>query len=194
MDKELEATFIDFDKDHLRQKLKQVGAEMVHPERLMRRATFSLPNKKDIKDTWLRVRDEGDKITMSIKKVIGSKIEDQEEICLEINDFEEGIKYLKAVGCQQKAYQETKREEWSLDEAEVCIDTWPGLEPIVEIEAKTKEKVKTVSEKLDFDYEQAIFGAINVVYELKLGIDSDDLSNRTPVITFENPPKNKKQN
>ncbi len=40
MQTEYEATFIDVDKDEVREKLKQVGAVLVKPEVLMKRYVF----------------------------------------------------------------------------------------------------------------------------------------------------------
>ena len=91
---------------------------------------------------WLRVRDEGDKVTMSLKVVDGKHIEDQKEICLTINLFEDGIELLRNVGCIEKAYQETRRDLWMLDGVEITIDEWPFLEPYVEVEGGSESAVK----------------------------------------------------
>lgn len=44
MQTELEAKFIDIDKNIVRQKLKAAGAKLVAPERLMRRRNFDYPD------------------------------------------------------------------------------------------------------------------------------------------------------
>lgn len=138
MQTEFEATILDIEIQQVREKLKKVEAELVLPERLMRRYIFAPHNEKDLKGTWVRVRDESDKVTMSLKKVEGNKIEDQKEICLTIDSFDEGYEFLKSIGLKQKAYQETKRELWTLNEVEITIDTWPGLEPFLEIEGESE--------------------------------------------------------
>ena len=191
---EFEATFIKINKKELRKRLKMIGAELVQKERLMRRVVF-YPIKKD-DDGWLRVRDEGNKITISYKRFVGmakrnkvNKIDDQQELCLEVNDFEEGVGLMKVLGAKQKSYQETLREDWIYNGVEISIDTWPGLNPFVEIEAKNEQKVKMVSKKLGFDYRQAIFAPVHAVYEKELGIPPDVINNKTLMITFEKPPK-----
>lgn len=40
MDTELEAKFVDIDKDGIRTKLKNLGATLVYPERQMRRKVY----------------------------------------------------------------------------------------------------------------------------------------------------------
>ncbi len=184
---EFEATFSNVDKNEMRRLLKEAGASLLKPEFTQRRHVFSLPSGHEIPGSWLRVRDEGDKITMSLKTVDGDKIENQKEICLKIDDYQAAVELFKSLGCQEKAFQETRRELWLLDGAEVTIDEWPFLEPYVEVEAATEDIVKAVSHKLGFDYSQAIFGAVDVLYSRKYSIPCDFINNQTPMITFAGP-------
>lgn len=128
MQQEREAKFLRINPDAMREKLRTVGARLAHPERLMRRTVFDFSDRTlDQQGAWMRVRDEGDRVTLAFKQVTGAGIEDVREIELVVDDFEKAGKLLAALGCQQKAYQETKREKWTLYGAEVTIDTWPGL-------------------------------------------------------------------
>jgi adenylate cyclase class 2 len=107
---EYEATFSPVNKDEMRARLTKAGATLVKPEFLQKRQNFYLPSGYEIVGGWLRVRDEQDKVTMSLKIVDGQAIENQHEICVEINNYETGLKFLKAIGCRSKAYQESRRE------------------------------------------------------------------------------------
>lgn len=189
MEKELEATFSNINVDKIRDGLRKIGAELIYPERLMRRYIFAPFKTDDLGREYIRVRDEGDEKTMSIKRFIGEKIEDQFETCLSIDDFDQGYQFLKQLGLEQKAYQETKREKWVLDGVEIVIDTWPGLNPFIEIEGPTVAQVKKVVDALNFNYEEAIFGPVEFVYEKELGITAEQINNQTSIITFDNPPK-----
>jgi len=188
MNVEYEATFLNIDKDEIRKRLKDAGAKLIKPEFLQKRVNFN-PSKVLYKYSWVRVRDEGDKITMSFKAVNSNKIEDQKEINLVIDDFEKGVEFLEIIGCHKKAYQETKREIWELDNVEVCIDEWPFLEPFVEIEGKSEKEVKAVSKKLGFDYSKAWFCAVGLIYSKKYNIPAEVIDNEVPKIVFnmENP-------
>src|SRR3989344_5508206 len=157
METEFEATFPNIDKNVAREKLKSLGALLKRPEYTQKRVVFNLPTGHEIKGGWLRVRDEGDKTTMSLKVINGSRIE----------------------------YQESKRELWILDNVEITIDEWPFLEPYMEVEGKSKESVKHVSEKLGFDFDKALFCSVAKLYNLKYGISEDIINNQTPEITFE---------
>jgi len=191
MEIEYEAAFAAVDKDVVRKKLAEVGATLARAEFLQRRTNFTLPAGCEVAQIgWARVRDEGDKITMSIKTCSGYGIEDQKEVCLTVDYFETAELFLTTLGCQKKSYQETKRELWTLDEAEITIDTWPFLEPFVEVEAKSESVVRSVSEKLGFDYAQAIFGPVHVICQRQYPhLTEERINNQTPLIVFdgENP-------
>ncbi|MBI3589409.1 MAG: CYTH domain-containing protein [Candidatus Liptonbacteria bacterium] len=186
---EYEATFVNIDKDKIRIKLREIGAELVKPEFLQRRVVFNLPSGHEIKGGWLRVRDEGDKITMSLKVVDGDKIENQKEICLIVDSSKEAEKFLTNLGCVKRVYQENKRELWKLDNVEITIDEWPFLEPFVELEGNSEVDVKSTAGKLGFDYSQALFCAVGTLYQKKYGIREEVINNNISKITFdiENP-------
>ena len=185
---EYEATFVNVNKGEVREKLKGTGAKLIKPEFLQKRVSFNLPGNPG-GHKWARVRDEGDKITMSFKEVDGDKIENQKEISLKIDDFNNGVEFLETIGCERKSYQETKREIWNLDGVEICIDEWPFLEPFVEVEGKSEEEVKSVSQKLGFDYSKAWFCATGLIYSKKYNIPVEIIDNEIPKIIFnmENP-------
>lgn len=182
---EYEATFINVDKDEIRQRLVAAGAKLVRPEFLQRRVIFDLPTEKQSSDRWLRVRDEGDKITMSFKVIDGDQIENQQELCLTVDSMDNAVELLTAIGCRTKAYQETKRELWQLDDVEITIDEWPYLEPFVEVEGPSEEVVRQVSCQIGFDYSQALFCAVDRLYQLKYGIAKEVINYQTPHLVFD---------
>lgn len=185
MNIEYEATFTNINKDEIRKKLTEAKADLIRKDFLQKRVVFNLPKGNHINGGWLRVRDEGDKITMSLKVVDGDKMHNQKETQLTVDNFEEARKLLLGIGCSEKAYQESKRELWSLDGVDITIDEWPFLEPFVEVEGKSEEQVKTVSEKIGFDYTQAKFCSVDTLYNEKYNITIDRINNHTPKILFE---------
>jgi len=181
---EYEATFSNIDKDNIRKQLLQAGAQLVRKEFLQKRVVFSLPPGQEIEGAWLRVRDEGDKITMSLKIVDGDKIINQRETKLVVDSFAEARDFLLGIGCREKAYQESKRELWKIDEVEITIDEWPFLEPFVEVEGSSEIEVKNISEKIGFDYNQAKFCSVDTLYQEKYGASLDYINNHMPKILF----------
>lgn len=189
MDIEFEAKFSKIDKNKLRKKLKNIGANLVRPEFLQKRVVFFLPEGHEIEGGWLRIRDEGDKTTMSLKVVNGVGIRDQKERTLVVADFEKARKFLTSIGCREKSFQENKRELWQLNDTEITLDEWPFLEPFVEVEGPSEERVREVSERLGFNWQEAVFGAADVLVHQKYGIPPKVVNDETPKILFggENP-------
>jgi len=181
---EFEATFPNIEKDQIRETLKKIGATLIKPEFMQRRTVFALPEGHEIKGGWLRVRDEGDKITMSLKVIDGDKIEDQKEINVTVDNYENARSLLQLMGCKEKAYQESKRELWSLDDVEITIDEWPFLEPFVEIEGKSEQSVRLMSEKMGFAYDKALFCSVATLYHMKYGVTEEVVNNKTPLLVF----------
>lgn len=195
MNSEIEAKFVNVDHDDVRNKLKSVGAMCEHPMRLMRRSVFH--NDEMVgKNAYTRVRDEGDKVTMTYKQFDdASSINGVREIETSVGDFETAVAILEQTGLSKDTYQETKRETWKWDDVEVVLDLWPWVDPYIEIEGPSEERVRAVAEALGFVWSDAVYGGVASVYVLRypnMGDRAAEIINReTPVIRFEDPvPKN----
>ena len=171
MQTEIEAKFPGVDPDDIRAKLKALGATLVHPEVLMRRKNFDYPDERlDKINGWIRVRDEGDKVTMSYKQLMDRTLHGTKEVSVIVNDFDTTCHFLDSIGLESKAYQETKREKWMLDENEVTIDTWPWVPSFVEIEGPSEESVRSAAKALEFDWNQAMHGSVETVYQMHYNV------------------------
>ncbi len=178
MQTELEAKFLDVDKDALRQLLKENGAVLIHEERLMKRKNFDYSDRRLQKiGGWIRVRNEGDKTTLSYKQLIDRTLEGTKEISLVVEDFNKMSDLLLAIGFENKAFQETKRERWELDGIEVTIDTWPWIPSFVELEGRTEVDLKSVAKKLSLDWNQAMHGSVETVYQKHYNVTEDEIDN-----------------
>ncbi|MFA6466965.1 MAG: CYTH domain-containing protein [Patescibacteria group bacterium] len=185
---EYEASFTNIDKDDIRSRLKKAGAQMIYPEFLMKRYVWHFPKGYEIKGGWIRVRQEADKVTMSVKIIKDNKhIEDQKETCLTVSSFEDAREIINTIGCQEIAYQESKRELWKIGQVEITIDEWPFLEPFVEIEGPNEQAIQVVAKLLDFDYSQAIFGSVDFQYAAKYGVTLEQINTQTTHIVFDMP-------
>ena len=185
MNNEIEAQFLDIDKNEIREKLKEVGAKLVKPEVLMRRVVFDTgPN------TFARVRDEGEgKIVMTYKNVADeNSILGTKEVNVVIDDYENGILLLKACGLEPKAEQESYRETWVFGDVEICIDTWPWLPTFIEIEGPSEKSVWDTADKMGLKREKAKFGSVDSTYRHYYGVDEDIVNLHTPKILFDMEP------
>jgi adenylate cyclase class 2 len=188
MKNEIEAAFLAIDKDATRRRLQEAGFKLKRAEYLVRRKTFNFPHVAVGHNKWGRVRQEIDKVTMAVKEIRGPGINDTYEVELVVNDFEAAVAFFEACGIPAKASQENMREVWVRDGVGVTIDTWPGLNPFIEIEGKDEKVVREIAKELGFDFEKAVFGSIDLIYEKELGIPAETIIH-LPEITFANPPK-----
>ena len=181
MKNEIEAQFLDINKDEIRKKLEEIGAELKKPEVLMKRTVFYTGEH-----SFARVRDEGDKIVMTYKNVSDdNSILGTKEVNVTVSDYEDAILFLQGCGLKAKAKQETKREVWVLDGVEITIDTWPWIPTFMEIEGPSEEKVWSTAKALGYSKEQAKYGSVDTTYQHYYGIDTDVVNQHTPEITFE---------
>ena len=168
MESEIEVKFIDVVTDDVRERLEKAGAILEHPMRLMRRALIEEPHHV-VDDSFIRIRDEGDKVTLTYKRRMlpdsTSTIDSTKEIETTVGDFEKTVTIFAEAGWQYTTMQENKRETWRLDDAEVVIDEWPWIKPYIEIEASSEKVVRDVAAKLGFDWKDAKFGGVDVIYE-----------------------------
>lgn len=179
---EIEAKFLDIDVNKIQEKLKEFGAVKIG-EFLQKWATFDYPDWRLDKDlSWIRVRDEGNgEISLSFKKRLGavdrnasSNDEGMQEIQLKIDSFEKATDFFKAIGLVVKHTAEKKRIRWVKEDTEFDIDIYPELEPMIEIETTSQEKIKTSAEALGLNYEDRKIFSSSQAYALK-GIDVGSL-------------------
>ncbi len=175
---EYEATFPDISKDDARNRLKKIGAKLSCPEFLQKRIVLGMPSGHEVPGGFVRVRDEGSKITLTFKIVGSEKIEDQKESLVVVNNFDATVELLKGIGCIPQTYEESTRELWVYEDTEITIDGWPFLGSIVEVESTSESRVKIVSEKLGFDWDKARFCTAGTLYKEKYGHGPVDLAKK----------------
>lgn len=178
MQTEIEAKWLNIDINNMRQLLSSVGAKMVKKERLMSRKIYDFSDDRlNKKGGWARVRDEGDKITLSYKQLNDRSVHGTKEVSLITNDFESTCIFLESIGLEQKSFQQTKRESWELDGSEIELDTWPWIPSFIEIESKNEEKLKSIAMKLGLDYSKALHGSVETAYQAVYDITEEEIDN-----------------
>ena len=185
MNNEIEAQFLDIDKNEIRKKLEEIGAKCTKPEVLMKRVVFDTgPN------SFARMRDEGNnKIVMTYKNVADEKsILGTKEVNVVIDNYENGILFMKGCGLEPKAEQESYRETWEYRDVEICIDTWPWLPTFVEVEGPSEKSVWDTAEKMGLKKEKAKFGSVDSTYQYYYGVEEDIVNLHTPKIMFDMDP------
>ena len=189
MKPEIEAKFLNVDFDDIRAKLIRLGAKCITPMRMMRRVVFDHQDDRlRSEHAWVRVRDEGDKITLTYKQTEEKSFGGAKEIELHIDNYEKALDFFVAIGMKQLSDQETMRETWRLGDAEVVLDEWPWLNPFIEIEAATKTAVQTTANNLGLAWNDAVFGSVTTAYRLQYpAITADDHISKIERIKFDEP-------
>jgi predicted adenylyl cyclase CyaB len=137
MPKEYEYAFFDFKKNDIISKIKEMNGK--HKGTYLFKVQMFI-HPLETPGTYIRVRDEGFRTTMTYKfKDSKSKFDDEEEV--NINDFDSGVNILLGIGCKKKYYMEKIREIWQVKNTEIIFDTDPGVDDKLEVESKTKTEL-----------------------------------------------------
>lgn len=138
--KEFETKVLGIDVEEIIQKLRAFGADE-SPEVLSKRYVFDMESDNI---EWIRLRQTGNKTTLTYKyKVLGNTdIGKTVEIEVEVSDFTKTALILQKLSFKQTYYQENKNHIFRLGDIEFSIDTWPMLDPYLEIESTNEKRVK----------------------------------------------------
>jgi adenylate cyclase class 2 len=174
---EIEAKFLNTNHDALRQKLTATGAQCVQPMRLMRRKLFDYQDNRlnHEQNGWVRLRDEGDKTTLAYKQLNDRTLHGTKEVTVEVDNFDTTGNLLEQIGLMQKSYQETRRESWELEGAQIELDEWPWIKPFMEIEAPTEAILRTVADRLGLDMAVAVYGSVEVAYQAEYDVTDEEI-------------------
>jgi len=182
---ESEVKFLDIDPDIIQKKLKKIKAKK-SGEFFYRRRVFDYPDLRlDKQGAWIRVRDEGDRITLNFKQRLGIKNHEgtandksMEEVEVNVSDFNKTCLLLLKIGFIEKFYIENRRIRWTIGDIEFDIDIWPKLNPYLEIEAPNWKKIDEAIKMLGLNPEDKKIFSTNQIYKLK-GINELDYSRIT---------------
>jgi adenylate cyclase class 2 len=185
MQEEVEAKFLNVSHEDIRQKLQGLNAKLSQPMRLMRRTVFDYPDRRMEKNHQrLRVRDEGDKITITFKSRGTGKYAEETETT--VGSYETTCALLKSIGLEGYSAQESKREAWHYKGAEVVLDEWPWARPFIEIEGPDESTIMNIANELGFDWSSAFFGPAESVYRDEYpGMQEGETIGEVAVLSFD---------
>jgi adenylate cyclase, class 2 len=98
--------------------------------------------------TFLRLRTDGNKTTLTLKKFMSDSIDGTHEYEVIVDNFDDTHELLTNLGYVYTAYQENRRTLYKGDNIEISIDEWPHIPAYLEIEGKDVDTVKHYIEKL----------------------------------------------
>ena len=162
MPTEFEYQFINYDKKELLKKIKELGG--YHEGTYLFRVMVVIhPLNKE--GTYIRVRDEGKKITMTYKyQDVNSEFEEEDEII--IDDFDSAVNILYGIGCTKKYYYEKIREIWNVENSEIVFDNVPAVPEFMEVESPDKNDLDELCKKLNLDSSMMLKKGARMMHEI----------------------------
>jgi len=161
-----------------------MGGTCVSKRRLMKRWILDYEDVSlQEKNCYVRVRDEGDRITTTFKSVDALTVDGTKELETEVKDAQALISIYEKLNLKVHSYQETYRESWKLDGIEIEFDEWPWIEPFFEIEAHSEEEVRSLVDRLGYNWNDVMPGDVIQCYQKIFNIE-DQIIARAPEIKF----------
>ncbi len=163
---ETEAKFYVRDLEKIRKFLESLDAKVVQPRVLEMNLRFDLPDASlHAQGRVLRLRrDTQARLTYKGGNKNTRGVLSREEIEFIVEDFEKAKKFLEALGYQQIFYYEKYRTTYELDKTLIMLDELP-YGNFVEIEGETEETIRTLSERLDLNWDTTIERSYSVLFE-----------------------------
>lgn len=180
MHKEIETRFLNVDKSQLISMLKGLGAIDDGENKLLEYIFYDRDLKWVDENKFVRLRQNGAKLTMTFKQNNPQKIDSANEIEYEISDIEKARELLQNTGLRLYRVVEKYRHTFTIDNVTVDIDTWPKIPVYVELEGTSVEDLEKISSKLGFNWNDKFDKDARYVYQ-KYGFDFDKLT----CITFD---------
>ena len=164
---EHEAKILEVNVDVVRKKLEGLGAKKVGDYTFRRYVFDTIPATEN---RWVRLRSTGEETTLTVKEIDTNAIDGTSEWEITVSDIDKTLVILEKIGISPRGYQENLREEYELSGAQVAIDTWPKLDPYVEIEAESVEGVIRIAGLLGYGEEDLTAENTSDLYKA-IGID-----------------------
>lgn len=123
---------------------------------------------------WVRLRQTGDKTTITIKRIVNSKgeyaLDAVNELEFDVPSIEDGKQLLEDLGYFFARHQVKMRIAYDYKNTEIVIDKWPKLAPYIEVEGPTKEEIEETVLMLGYKEKDAIVINTDDIYS-ENGID-----------------------
>lgn len=168
MNIEIEARFLDIDKQKLLERLRELGA-LDKNEVLLSEIIF-YDKDKNWQDRFVRLRSSGESTTLTYKQNKEQTIDSAQEIEFNLPSMGLGQQFLEGVGLVAFRHQEKKRHTFVLDGVTIDIDSWPQIPTYVELEGPSEADIKAVAKRLNLPWETAVFDDARSIIENRYNI------------------------
>jgi adenylate cyclase, class 2 len=136
---EYEIKVLDIDIDTVKTALSAQGF-VQSDEVAFKRYVYTIANDEK---SWLRLRTDGKRSTLTLKKFVKDAIDGMEETEVTVDDFDAANSLVEGLGMIAEKYQENRRTIFTKagTNFEVSIDEWPHIPAYLEIESTSEEDV-----------------------------------------------------
>jgi len=171
MHREIEAKILNINPVVVENKIKELGG-VLEREIDLEQVYWRLPNSNGL---GVRVRKSSEgRITITMKEKVenGSGYNEWES---KIENYETMVAMIDLIVPSPDLRLEFShhRKDWELDGAEININWFPKLNPLMEIETKSEEHLVEIAEKVGFKKEQLVDrGAVSFLFDefkMKIG-------------------------
>ena len=138
MKTEYEIRILEINKEKMIKRLEELGATKIGNFK-QKRYVYDLKPVENGK--WIRLRTNGKTTTLTYKNIVSNTIDGTKEVEIEVEDFYKANDFLEKIGFKHRSYQENERLQYSLNDVEIDIDSWPMIPTYMEIEGKSEEDV-----------------------------------------------------
>lgn len=168
MSLEIEKRFKNFDYNGIKKLFKELEIKKIRGI-LLKLAVYKSPKE----GMTVRIRDEGIKITFTIKQKKGGDRLYDTEYEVVVDNYEMMDKMIQLLGLEKLYDLHKYREIYKTknNKSEIIFDHFPGLPPYMEVESKTEKELHSVMKKLGLN-DEANFTAKDLYFE-QYGITKD---------------------
>ncbi|MEI6533362.1 MAG: hypothetical protein WCO06_05985 [Candidatus Roizmanbacteria bacterium] len=167
--KEFEVRVLNINVEEVEEKLRSIGAKKEY-EYHLKELVYKRDDWQPVRGR-VRIRSQGSKLYMAYKETLNNTTIGGAELEFEISSLEAGKAFVEKMGAHLEREQEKKRIHYSLDCYVFDIDSWPRINPMLEIEAPDKERIPYIITKLGYLPTDVVEEDIFQVYKKYYNID-----------------------
>ena len=106
---------------------------------------------------------------------MSNTISGTKEVEFEVEDFDKANEFLEKIGFENRSYQENERIQYTLNNVEIDIDSWPMIPTYMEIEGKSEEDVINMKRILEVNEIKVTTLNCDDIYKKIYGIDISNI-------------------
>lgn len=172
MQVEYEVRRLEISFDEVISKLNSLGAKKIGVFHQKRYVYDFIPAQKG---RWIRLRTNGEKITLTIKEIQSSDIDGTKELEIVVSDFDKTNDILNKLGYKARTFQENFRIEYNFNGVNIDLDKWPMIPMYMEIEGNSEKDVYLMMKILGIEKKDVTSKDVDSIYKDCYGIDLDEI-------------------